>query len=1491
MDSLGGLRPGSAIPVVPMTRRPTENDIGYKIPTLWLDTLNKNAYMLIDVTAGVATWSEAIGTSCNVNLDYQNSVKSIATATSAPPTEVTGDRYIIGPTGTPHANWDGALNNDIVEFDGARWEATTPTEGMMCEVEALNTIYFYIASWQPWQNQATTTTSDVTFASITVGTLEGMVKATAGLLCEASSVTDYQLPLGYTAEDSANKSTSIATDAVSTVKYPSVKIIKDYADGLVAGLLDLRGAYDASGNTWPTTGGSGTAGAILKGDAWYMSVPGTLGGVALQVGDSFFALVDTPGQTAGNWNTLNTNIGYVPEDPTNKVTSISGASTDTQYPSAKLVYDSLPNNEVVINTLAKLESYYNAGSGKIELPAGYVYRFGATSQITTTYEVVVGDGASFDYFKLSAPKITFLGSAGIITANIAITATDAQRTASYGGGAAFNYAGTVAEKTIRFEKLNISATSSTLFNFTATQTYNVDIGKLALIGTGNNPGQINNCSVKIATVIGRNLGAITSGFVFNDNRGISIGELYLPNGASAPTNLISVGGTTQTEDININIASLNNTGAGIYAYNFPTTTTFSKEVKVTNGSITDKTKAFASGSNIQRSPGFVFSDVQNIPNTIQTSPPGIDVATPISAADISIDHTNRILTITPPLGYFHFYVGAPGAVAKYTKTAPVNFPVFPDTSGIYTFYFDSAGLPQYGTGDFLDFNVIAPVYRILWNSTKTPDSAKVIALVIETHLNDIPAILHTTQHQGGAIWKSGGVLVVTPTTGTPDASGVNTCIGLTTLTNIDDNLLYTVENSTGGGLWQQDLGDTTPANITVSNGALLDIMYPDATGHNRLPATRFPFDWNSSTNIPQYITAAGARTPVSNGYYFVQFIVSIQDPRTGKTVVSFSSGAEYTTPTDADAVTWSSMQALFPLTADKEIRPLYKEIRLYRTIFPAAVKYTSLYKTVDLRVSPVIQTSATGSLPATSVTSVPAGTLASTNVQSALNELGTEKAPIDNPSFTTKIYSPIVLAGTTATSTDWPTAKVVGSQADSGHSYTGNIGVVGESVAAAADTGTGVGGVSVTNGANDARGVVGVGKVGNTADTGKAVAVYGYVNGTHAGGDNVGLRGSAINGANNYALLMDAGNIKSVLAQSWELLDNSTSALSLGSTGKADILKIITTDGSEGVSFSGNVVIGDTAPFSTSQPLTLKSTTGGQDLMLFNSTPSNALNLRFIRSNSDTKGTIATTTTGTILGDIDAFGADAKDIPTYRQGGLIRFKQNGAAGGSGVTGGYVPTDISLWTSPGGTTSAQERLIITKDGNFLTGGLPAAGTNAVKVHAWGSGTAPTAVIADGIQMWSADFLGTAGDARLHVMGETNANGKTVIGSGKETITGTTGGFTRGFSEATVSITAAATCTIQVNIPATSRIIGCQLRVDTELTAGELWDATYSGGSTDAICTGQAVAKNTKVNSLTSAVVTAETDIAITKTGGGSFTAAGVIRAVVYYEYFETMANAV
>lgn len=134
----------------------------------------------------------------------------------------------------------------------------------------------------------------------------------------------------------------IELTAPSVTKNGSEIATQSYVDGMVAGLLDDRGSYDASGNVFPSSGGSGTAGAILKGDIWYISVGGTLGGQVVVAGDSVRSLVDSPAQTSSNWSILETNIGYVPENVANKTDTVSGnEASSTKYLSVKGFYDYL----------------------------------------------------------------------------------------------------------------------------------------------------------------------------------------------------------------------------------------------------------------------------------------------------------------------------------------------------------------------------------------------------------------------------------------------------------------------------------------------------------------------------------------------------------------------------------------------------------------------------------------------------------------------------------------------------------------------------------------------------------------------------------------------------------------------------------------------------------------------------------------------------------------------------------------------------------------------------------------------------------------------------------------------------------------------------------------------------------------------------------------------------------------------------------------------
>ena len=166
-----------------------------------------------------------------------------------------------------------------------------------------------------------------------------------------------------------------------------------------------------------------------------------------------------------------------------------------------------------------------------------------------------------------------------------------------------------------------------------------------------------------------------------------------------------------------------------------------------------------------------------------------------------------------------------------------------------------------------------------------------------------------------------------------------------------------------------------------------------------------------------------------------------------------------------------------------------------------------------------------------------------------------------------------------------------------------------------------------------------------------------------------------------------------------------------------------------------------------------------------------------------------------------------------------------------------------------------------------------------------------------------YLGAGDDASITYDGVDLLVDPRVAGTGNTVFTGdvsqmiTLGGFNRRISEAVGVATANTTFDIQVNVPTGSRILGCQLRVDTALTSsdgGVAWTAAYLTGATQQIGTGLAFAQNTKHNQMFDAnaatdITSGEVDIQVTCDAAKTFIAGGVVRAIVYYENFTTMAN--
>lgn len=128
----------------------------------------------------------------------------------------------------------------------------------------------------------------------------------------------------------------------------------EYADGLVVGLWDDRGAYtvNAAGNiNYPSSAGSGVAGALMKGDIFTVAgaVTGvsTINNIAVNNGDTVRALVDNPGTTNNtHWVIAENNIGYVPENTANKTTDTDLSGAAGTYPDTPTVKSYIDNYDI-----------------------------------------------------------------------------------------------------------------------------------------------------------------------------------------------------------------------------------------------------------------------------------------------------------------------------------------------------------------------------------------------------------------------------------------------------------------------------------------------------------------------------------------------------------------------------------------------------------------------------------------------------------------------------------------------------------------------------------------------------------------------------------------------------------------------------------------------------------------------------------------------------------------------------------------------------------------------------------------------------------------------------------------------------------------------------------------------------------------------------------------------------------------------------------------
>jgi hypothetical protein len=366
--------------------------------------------------------------------------------------------------------------------------------------------------------------------------------------------------------------------------------------------------------------------------------------------------------------------------------------------------------------------------------------------------------------------------------------------------------------------------------------------------------------------------------------------------------------------------------------------------------------------------------------------------------------------------------------------------------------------------------------------------------------------------------------------------------------------------------------------------------------------------------------------------------------------------------------------------------------------------------------------------------------------------------------------SNIFLAGADASTTDFANTTVIVSKGNTGTSDTSKQAIVGEALAASVDA-IGVQGIGKTAGTYKGTGVQGLAAVTNSADTGAAVGVRGYSTATHSGGYNIGVLGNAAgSGLGNYAFYVQSGNIGSIESDTaWDLNDNSATALAFNSSGKANIIRIDTTDGAEGVAMSGSLAVTGNVSAGNLSTVGTLSVTGNANAG--NISTGGALSV----TGNVSAGNISTTGQVNATGNVSAAyfigngsqltGIDATAIQNGTANVRTFLNGNVAVSAGGVANVVIVTDTGI--NVAGTLNATGNANVN---NLGTAGLISATGNV----SGGNLTTAGAVVATGNvsggNLTTAGGLSVTGNANVGNIGGTNGVFTANVSAGNLTTTG-------------------------------------------------------------------------------------------------------------------------
>jgi hypothetical protein len=355
-----------------------------------------------------------------------------------------------------------------------------------------------------------------------------------------------------------------------------------------------------------------------------------------------------------------------------------------------------------------------------------------------------------------------------------------------------------------------------------------------------------------------------------------------------------------------------------------------------------------------------------------------------STTTISVVDGTRTFTIAPTGASFDVYV----AGKKYTKTSESI--TFTDTEGLWFFYYDISGVLTASQTPW-GFDDTAQVALLYWDAT-----------------NNVSLDLADERHGCTMDWATHHYLH--STVGTRYMNGL-AASGYVLNSDVNANVRFAFE---AGAIADEDLDISIAAQ---AEPAQIPVLYRNgATGlWRRAATTDYPYLTTGTGRIAYNLDTAGtwSQAEVANGDFCAYWIfatdgqnyplVAIQGQRQDTSLANAQNNNTYASLAFG-TLPYAEIKLLYRVivqtnnTYGSTMKVRIAEVQDLRSVsnLPSATYVATDHNTLSGR-------STANSHPASAITNTPAGAIAATDVQAAIDELDTEKAPLASPVFTGKL--------------------------------------------------------------------------------------------------------------------------------------------------------------------------------------------------------------------------------------------------------------------------------------------------------------------------------------------------------------------------------------------------------------------------------------------------------------------------------------------------------